>query len=58
MLSKVDDDGSFLKHILFTDEVTFHVNGCAIVIIPAFGGSQQSTEIIHEYVCCSPKVKV
>ena len=57
MLSKIYDDESFLKCIIFTDEVTFHVNRCVNHHNCYIWGSGQPTEV-HEYVHCSPKKNV
>ena len=57
MLSKSDDDESFLNLIIFTDEATFLVNGCINCHNWCIWRSQQPTKI-HEYVFCYPKVNV
>ena len=57
MLNKIDDDERFSQHVLFTDEATFHVNGCVNRDNCRIRGSQQSNEIV-EYDRCSPKVNV
>lgn len=57
MLEQIDDDPDFLKRVLFTDEATFHINGCVNRHNCRIWGSQQPNEI-HEHVRDSPKLNV
>ena len=57
MLNKIDDDERFLQRVLFTDEATFHVNGCTNRHNCRIWGSQQPNEII-KYDRGSPKVNM
>lgn len=57
MLENIDNDESFLKRVIFTDEATFHVNGCVNRHNCRIWGSEQPNEII-EYVRNSPKLNV
>jgi len=57
MLNTIDEDETFLQRICFSDEATFHVNGCVNRRNCPIWGTQQPNEI-HEYVQGSPKVNV
>jgi hypothetical protein len=48
MLNKTDGDGTFLRRICFTDEATFHMNGCVNRHKCRIWGSEQPNEI-HDY---------
>jgi hypothetical protein len=49
MLNQIDDNETFLRQVCFTDEVTFHVDGCVNQHNCRIWGSEQPNEI-HEYI--------
>jgi hypothetical protein len=49
MLNKIDDDEIFLRQICFTDEATFHMNGCVNRHNCRIWGSEQPSGI-REYI--------
>jgi hypothetical protein len=55
MLNKIDDDEMFLCQICFTDEVTFHMNGCVNRHNCRIWGSEQQNEI-HKLISKDTKV--
>jgi ferredoxin-like protein FixX len=57
MLNKIDEDETFVRQICFTDEATFHMNGCVNCHNCRIWGSEQPNEI-REYVRGSAKVNV
>lgn len=57
LLNVIDDNPNFLQRVLFSDEATFHINGCVNRHNCRVWGSQQPNEI-HEYVRDSPKLNV
>ncbi|XP_036366705.1 uncharacterized protein LOC118766939 [Octopus sinensis] len=57
MLREIDDDNRYLNRILFSDEATFHINGCVNQHNSRIWGGQYLNEVF-QYICDSPKVNV
>jgi hypothetical protein len=57
MLSLLDDDDAFMKHVVFSDEATFHVSGKVNRHICQIWGSENPHEVM-EHECDTPKLNV
>jgi hypothetical protein len=57
MLSEIDDNEGYLQRVMFTDEATFHINGCVNCYNCRIWGSQELNESF-EYERDTPKVNV
>ncbi|KAJ4432694.1 hypothetical protein ANN_21317 [Periplaneta americana] len=54
MLKRIDDKSEILANIFFSDEATFHVNGCVNRHNCVIWGSE-NPHVIHEHIRDSPK---
>jgi hypothetical protein len=57
MLSRLDDDDAFMKHIVFSDEATFHMSGKVNRHNCQIWGNENTHEVM-EHECDTPKLNV